>query len=54
MRSRLRGRPLEFFERADMLNTPVDCSDSKADPADVARQGYEPMKPARAGWSPAS
>lgn len=39
----------EFFARADMLDTPVGRSDSKADPADVARQGYEAMKAGRSG-----
>jgi short-subunit dehydrogenase len=39
----------EFFERADMLDTPVGRSDSKADPADVARQGYEAMKAGKSG-----
>jgi short-subunit dehydrogenase len=33
----------EFFERADMLDTPVGSSDSKDDPADVARQGFEAL-----------
>jgi len=33
----------EFFERADMLDTRVGASDSKDDPADVARQGFEAM-----------
>jgi uncharacterized protein len=33
----------EFFERADMLDTPVGASDSKDDPADVARDGFEAM-----------
>jgi short-subunit dehydrogenase len=39
----------EFFERADMLDTPVGRSDDKADPADVARQGYEAMKAGKSG-----
>ncbi|MFL6698884.1 MAG: SDR family NAD(P)-dependent oxidoreductase [Vitreoscilla sp.] len=42
-----------FFERADMLDTKVG-SDDKADPADVAREGYEAMKKGEdkvvAGW----
>jgi short-subunit dehydrogenase len=33
----------EFFERADMLDTRVGASDSKDDPADVAREGFEAM-----------
>jgi uncharacterized protein len=33
----------EFFERADMLDTKVGASDSKDDPADVARDGFEAM-----------
>ena len=33
----------EFFERADMMDTKV-AADSKADPADVARDGWEAMK----------
>lgn len=39
----------EFFERADMLDTPVGRSDNKADPADVARAGYAAMKAGRSG-----
>lgn len=39
----------EFFERADMLDTPVGETDVKADPAKVARDGYEAMKAGRAG-----
>jgi short-subunit dehydrogenase len=31
----------EFFSRADMGDTKLGQSDSKDDPADVARQGYE-------------
>jgi short-subunit dehydrogenase len=42
-----------FFERADMLDTKVG-SDEKADPADVAREGYDAMKKGQdhvvAGW----
>jgi uncharacterized protein len=42
-----------FFERADMLDTKLG-SDEKADPADVAREGYEAMKKGQdhvvAGW----
>ena len=33
----------EFFERADMLDTKVGSSDSKDDPADVARAGFEAL-----------
>jgi len=32
----------DFFERADMLDTPIGQSE-KADPADVAREGFEAM-----------
>lgn len=32
-----------------MLDTPVGRSDSKADPADVARAGYAAMKAGRSG-----
>ena len=38
-----------FFERADMLDTPVGSDDGKADPAKVARDGYEAMMRGRAG-----
>lgn len=42
-----------FFERADMLDTKVG-SGEKADPADVAREGYDAMKRGEdhvvAGW----
>ena len=42
-----------FFERADMLDTKVGSED-KADPADVAKEGYEAMKKGEdkvvAGW----
>jgi short-subunit dehydrogenase len=42
-----------FFERADMLDTKVG-SEEKADPADVAKEGYEAMKKGQdhvvAGW----
>ena len=41
-----------FFERADMENTPVGSSESKADPADVAKAGYEAMKAGKAGMVP--
>lgn len=33
----------EFFERADMLDTRFAASDSKMDPADVARIGFKAM-----------
>ncbi|HEY8581498.1 MAG TPA: SDR family NAD(P)-dependent oxidoreductase [Capillimicrobium sp.] len=33
----------EFFERADMEDTPIGASDSKDDPRDVARMGFEAM-----------
>jgi uncharacterized protein len=33
----------EFFERADMLDTKIGADDSKDDPADVARDGFEAL-----------
>jgi short-subunit dehydrogenase len=33
----------EFFERADMMDTKIGASDSKDDPADVARDGFEAL-----------
>ncbi len=33
----------DFFERADMENTAVGKSDSKADPAKVAQDGYDAL-----------
>lgn len=33
----------DFFKRADMLDTKVGADDSKDDPADVAKAGYEAM-----------
>jgi short-subunit dehydrogenase len=33
----------EFFERADMMDTKVGTQQNKADPADVARIGFEAM-----------
>lgn len=33
----------QFFERANMLDTKVGQSDSKADPADVAQTGFDAM-----------
>ena len=44
----------EFFERADMLNTSVGASDTKSDPADVARDGWDALMKGEAhivsGW----
>ena len=37
----------EFFDRAGMADTPVGESDSKSDPAKVARDGYEAMQAGR-------
>jgi uncharacterized protein len=37
----------EFFERADMMDTKVGASDSKDDPADVARDGFEALMAGR-------
>ena len=34
----------EFFERADMLDTKVGADPKKADPADVAKVGYQAMQ----------
>lgn len=34
----------EFFERADLLDTQVGADPKKANPADVAKVGYEAMK----------
>jgi uncharacterized protein len=36
----------EFFERADMLDTPIG-EEEKGDPAEVARQGYEALMAGR-------
>lgn len=33
----------EFFDRADMLDTKVGASDSKSDPAEVARDGWNAL-----------
>lgn len=33
----------EFFDRADMLDTSVGASESKSDPADVARDGWKAL-----------
>lgn len=46
----------EFFERADMMDTKVGTDeDSKADPADVARDGFDAMMSGRgdvvSGWT---
>lgn len=44
----------EFFARADMLDTDVGASDSKSDPADVARDGWKALMAGEAhivsGW----
>jgi short-subunit dehydrogenase len=44
----------EFFDRADMLDTSVGASDSKSDPADVARDGWDALMKGEAhivsGW----
>lgn len=44
----------EFFDRADMLDTSVGASDSKSDPADVARDGWDALMKGQAhivsGW----
>lgn len=34
----------EFFERADLMDTKVGQNEHKADPADVAKTGYDAMK----------
>ena len=39
----------EFFDRADMLDTPVGKADNKDDPAMVAREGYAAMLDGRSG-----
>ena len=39
----------DFFDRADMQNTPVGEDDDKADPAKVARDGYKAMMNGDAG-----
>ena len=50
----LMPRPVEteFFHRADMEDTPVGKSESKADAAKVARDGWQAMKAGRSGVSP--
>jgi short-subunit dehydrogenase len=44
----------EFFDRADMLDTNVGSSESKSDPADVARDGWDALMKGEAhivsGW----
>jgi len=44
----------EFFERADMLDTSVGASETKSDPADVARDGWDALMAGKAhivsGW----
>lgn len=44
----------EFFDRADMLDTSVGSSNSKSDPADVARDGWNALMKGEAhivsGW----
>lgn len=44
----------EFFDRADMLDTSVGASESKSDPADVARDGWDALMKGEAhivsGW----
>jgi uncharacterized protein len=39
----------DFFARADLLDTKVGADDHKADPADVARSGFEAMEKGEAG-----
>jgi uncharacterized protein len=39
----------EFFARADLLDTKVGSDDHKADPAEVARTGFEAMEKGEAG-----
>jgi uncharacterized protein len=39
----------DFFERADLLDTKVGTDDHKADPADVARVGFEAMEKGEGG-----
>ncbi|WP_375398468.1 SDR family NAD(P)-dependent oxidoreductase [uncultured Sphingomonas sp.] len=44
----------EFFQRADMLDTSVGASESKSDPADVAKDGWDALMAGKAsivsGW----
>jgi short-subunit dehydrogenase len=39
----------DFFERADLLDTKVGADDHKADPADVARAGFQAMEDGEGG-----
>ena len=39
----------DFFARADMLDTKVGADDHKADPADVAKAGFDAMESGEAG-----
>ena len=39
----------EFFARADLLDTKVGADDHKADPADVAKTGFDAMEKGEAG-----
>jgi short-subunit dehydrogenase len=39
----------EFFARADLLDTKVGAQEHKADPADVARTGFNAMESGEAG-----
>jgi short-subunit dehydrogenase len=39
----------DFFARADLLDTKVGADDHKADPADVAKSGFEAMEKGEAG-----
>jgi short-subunit dehydrogenase len=41
-----------FFERAGLQDTAIGASDSKADPADVAREGYQAMLRGESGIVP--
>ena len=41
-----------IFERADMEDTPVGKAETKADPADVAKAGFEAMKAGKAQITP--
>jgi uncharacterized protein len=39
----------DFFARADMLDTKVGADEHKADPADVAKEGFDAMEAGEAG-----
>jgi short-subunit dehydrogenase len=39
----------DFFARADLLDTEMAAEDHKADPADVAREGFEAMEKGESG-----